>query len=127
MPGFDSDGYSVLAVRHKANCVVAHRVMSDLPCLARSGWNQAQCSALRGFRDYPFTIRRNRSGESLANTRRRRAIRVAQKDGVVRSSAIAFFFEQNLPAIGADVAQLRPPEPTQLPFLFAVRPFAANV
>src|ERR1700687_639591 len=124
--GFNPRSQQPFAVRKKTNLAVAHGIVGELPCFARSRRNQAQRSALRRFCDREFWIGRDGHRVSLANARRRRTIGVAQKHGVIRSTAIAFLVEKNLPAVAADIAHLRPPEPSQLALLFAARRHATD-
>src|ERR1039458_4733071 len=126
VPGFNSRGQQPLAIRKKTNPAVAHGVVRELPCFARSRRHEAQRSALRWFRDHPFSIGRDGTGDALANARWRRTIRIAQKHGVIRSTTIAFLFEQDLPAVLTDIAQLRPTKPPQFALLFSSRRHAPD-
>src|SRR5277367_6488226 len=116
----------MLAIRQEANAAVADGVVRKRPRLAGSRGHEHERSAFGWFRNDPFVIGRDSSRQPFTNSRRRRAIGIAQEYGVIRPAAIAFFFEDDLMAVPADVALNRPSEPTQFALFFFPRRQSAN-
>src|ERR1700688_1306580 len=126
MPGFDSRCQQMLAVAQPVDDTVAYDVVSELPCLSRAGGYEAERSALGGFRDHPFVVRRQGRGQSLADAGGWRTISIAYEHGIVRATAVAFLFEDNLVAVAADITGDRPAKPAEFMLLFTSGGDATN-
>src|SRR5580658_10928493 len=100
---------------------IAHGVVGECPGLASSGGHQDELAAFGRFGDDPLIVGRDGHGVALADAGGRRSIGIAQEDGIVWSAAVAFFFEQDLVAVAADVACNGPAEPSQLTLFFSAR------
>ncbi len=105
MPGLDSGGQQLFAVRQVANGAVADVVVGQLPGFAGAGWYHAERPALCRFGDHPLVVRRNCLAGAIADPNRRRSVCIAQKYGVVRPAPFRLFLKQNFFAVTADISQ----------------------
>ena len=117
MPGLDSGGQQLFAIRQVADRPVADVVVGQLPGLAGAGGHQAECASLGWLSDHPFIVRRNCLAGALADPHRRRPVGVAQKHCVVRPAAFRLFLKQDFLAVTAYVSRQGPPEPSQFALL----------
>src|SRR6202008_2694214 len=94
VPGLDPAGEQLLSIRQVVHCGKADLVVRQLPRLACSRGHKRQGAHLVWYRYDPFAIRRNRLTHAFADPHWRRAVRVAEKYGVIRAPTISFFLKQ---------------------------------
>src|SRR5258708_5425107 len=123
---FDPGSEQMSAVGHKADDIVADSIVGERSGLARPGRNQYERPSLSRSGDGPLVIWGDRPRKTFTNLDGWRTVRVAKIDGVIRSTAIAFFFEQNLMPVAADVAHNRPAKPSQFALFLRTGPHATN-
>jgi len=92
VPGFNPGGEQPLTIGKELNSAIADSIMGEHSRFARSVGTRLSCPPFAGL-----VITHFPSARSLPLRHRQcvpeRAIRIAQKHGIVRSPAVAFFFE----------------------------------